>query len=86
MIELALCYFTSQRDKEARGWMYLKDVVEISEGSKVFTISTPSRSMTIAGETAAEHVAWLTQLVQLCPRANLIDIKCWYRITILVRL
>lgn len=75
MTELVLSYFKSQRDKDAKSWIYLKDVTEIYEEDKVFTIVTPSRSITIEAETAAEHVEWMQTLVNFCPRAKSNRIK-----------
>jgi len=30
----ALCYYTHPREKEAKGWMYLEDVAELSDSPK----------------------------------------------------
>ena len=68
--ELALCYYKTQRVKEPDGWMYLKDVQEISDDEKSFTLRSPSRSMTLEGQTHAEHRLWLQGLVLLCSNAD----------------
>lgn len=68
--ELALCYYKAQRVKEPDGWMYLKDVQEISDDEKSFTLRSPSRSMTLEGQTQAEHRLWLQGLVLLCSNAD----------------
>ena len=75
VVELGLCYFTSQRDKEARGWVYLKDVVEIYDDEKTFTIVSAARSMTMEATTLAEHKFWIQGLVALCPQAKTTGIR-----------
>ena len=30
----ALCYYTHPREKEAKGWMYLEDVAELTDSPK----------------------------------------------------
>ena len=43
MEELALCYFKSNKDKEPKGWMFLKDVTDIFEEQSLFTLVSVSR-------------------------------------------
>lgn len=73
--ELALCYFTTQRHTEARGWIFLKDVTDISDDGITFTITTPSRSLMMEAHTKAEHRLWLRGIVELCPMANTSKMK-----------
>ena len=68
--ELALCYYKTQRTKEPDGWIYLKDVVEIFDDEKCFTIKAHSRTMTLEGLTHADHRQWLQGLVLLCTNAD----------------
>ncbi|KAG5179510.1 hypothetical protein JKP88DRAFT_247330 [Tribonema minus] len=65
--ELALCYSHSPDDKDFKGWVYLKDVSEISEiGSDFMIISSPARTLRLAAQTRAEHRLWITALCRLC--------------------
>ena len=73
--ELALCYYKSQREKEAKGWIYLRDVVEITDDEKSLTIISTARSMTLEAPSSGEHRLWLQGLVQLCPQAITACIK-----------
>jgi hypothetical protein len=41
--ELALCYYLTPKDKEARGSIFMKDVIAISDDTKSFTLSTHAR-------------------------------------------
>jgi len=41
--ELALCYFKSNKEKDPKGWIFLKDITEILEGNESFTIVSNSR-------------------------------------------
>lgn len=80
-VELALCYYKSQRDKEAKGWVFLKDVAELTDDEKTLTILSPARTMTLEAASCGEHRLWLQGLVQLCPHAVTARIKCeWTRI------
>lgn len=72
--ELALCYFKSAKDRDARGWVYLRDVTQIYEEDsleRTFTIISPSRSMTLEAQTRAEYRLWLQGIVNLCPLADI---------------
>lgn len=80
-VELALCYYKSQRDKEAKGWVFLKDVAELTDDEKTLTILSPARTMTLEAASCGEHRLWLQGLVQLCPHAVTARIKCeWTRL------
>jgi len=68
--ELALCYFKSQRDKEPRGWIYVKDVSEIVDTETSFTVVSPARTMTIEATTPVELLNWLRDMVESCPHAD----------------
>mmetsp|Transcript_116398 Transcript_116398/g.228377 ORF Transcript_116398/g.228377 Transcript_116398/m.228377 type:complete len:741 (-) Transcript_116398:62-2284(-) len=68
--ELALCYYKSQKDKEPRGWIFMKDVSEIFDSYTSFTLVSPARTMTIETASPDEQVAWLRALVESCPHAN----------------
>ncbi len=68
--ELALCYFESEKDKNAKSWIYLKDVTEIREDNTTFTLASKSRSMTLNAATRAEQRLWLQGLVNICHFAD----------------
>ena len=69
--ELALCYFESDKDKNAKSWIYLKDVTDISEDKdNTFTVSSKSRFMTLYAATRAEQRLWLQGLVNICHFAD----------------
>ena len=68
--ELAFCYFKSQKEKEAKGWIYLKDITEIYDDEKTFTVVSPSRTLCVSVETPTEHKVWLRGLTTLCPWAK----------------
>ena len=72
MDELALCYFTNNTDKEPKGWIYLKDVRELSDDGKIMTITTTSRNMVIKSRAS----------IMVTGNGRLLSIsnKCeWYR-------
>ena len=72
--ELALCYFHGkhQRNEEAKGLIFLNDVVAITEEDKTFTLETSTqRLMTLQSSTKNEHRHWLRGLAERCPNANL---------------
>lgn len=73
--EVALCYFKSPKDKEPRGWIYLKDVVEINDDAKSFTLVSPARTMTIEAHTGGEHSQWLSYLVKHSPNAKIVNLQ-----------
>lgn len=68
--ELALCYFASNKVKDAKGWIFLNDIEEISEDKSTITIVSAARTMTVEAQTIGEHRLWLTALVKLCPNAR----------------
>jgi hypothetical protein len=69
--ELAFCYFKNQKEKEAKGWIYLKDITEIYDDEvKSFTVVSPSRTVTVSANSLAEHKMWLRGLCLLCPWAK----------------
>ena len=74
--EWVLSYFSSQRSKEAKGYIYLRDVSSISSpNDSSLTIASPARTMEVSIETPAEHRMWLEGLVELCPKADLTHVK-----------
>jgi hypothetical protein len=48
----------------------LKDVVEIINEVKTFTIISAARTIILEAQTSAEHDAWLEQLGELCQQAT----------------
>ena len=70
-VDITLCYFKSQHETEARGWIYLKDVTELYEDGKTITIVSMARTITIEAKSRAEHKFWLDGISLLCPFANL---------------
>jgi len=67
---MALCYYHSPKDKEAKGWVYMKDITDIFDDKKNFTVVSASRTMTLEAQSTAEHVLWLQALTHYCPNAN----------------
>ena len=41
--ELALCYFSSNKSREVKGWIFLNDIVEITEDKSFVTVVSPAR-------------------------------------------
>lgn len=81
--ELALCYFKTKEENEARGWIYLKDVTEIFDqtdrgpdrkSKNMFTIVSPARSLTMEASSASDLVVWLQTLRDNCPTADVSNI------------
>jgi len=68
--ELALCYYGSQKDKEAKGWIYLKDVTHIYDEKKTFTIVSDARTMTLEAQSPPEHMLWVQALGNYCQNAS----------------
>lgn len=67
-----MCYFNSPKDTtDAKGWIYLKDVTDISDDEKCFKITSVSRTMVLEAQTKSEHRLWLQGIVELCPKANI---------------
>jgi hypothetical protein len=69
--ELTLAYYASHRTKEAKGFIYLRDVTMIRAMDDLsITLKSPARIMTICTETPSEHSFWLEGLVHLCTSAE----------------
>jgi hypothetical protein len=66
--ELALCYYQNQRESEAKGWIYMKDITSIIEEKKAFIIISHARTMVLEATTAAEHNSWIAELFRACPQ------------------
>jgi hypothetical protein len=60
---MAFCYYHSRKDNEAKGWIYIKDIIEIKDERKYFTVSSAARTMTLEAQNQAEHVLWLQTLI-----------------------
>lgn len=71
--ELALVYYQNQKENEAKGWIYMKDVVRIVEDKKTFSVISPARTMVLEATTAAEHNAWIADLHRACPQLRRAD-------------
>ena len=70
--ELILGYYSSQKVKEAKGFIYLQDVDYIETILPLsFIIHTTARDLTITCQTKPELRMWLEGLVRLCPKANI---------------
>ena len=41
--ELALCYFSSNKSKDVKGWIFLSDIGEITEHKSTLTVVSPAR-------------------------------------------
>mmetsp|Transcript_29020 Transcript_29020/g.53936 ORF Transcript_29020/g.53936 Transcript_29020/m.53936 type:complete len:549 (+) Transcript_29020:155-1801(+) len=67
--ELALCYFSSNKSKDVKGWIFLSDITELSEEKSSLTVVSPARTLTVGTQTIGEHRLWITALVKLCPNA-----------------
>ncbi len=68
--ELALCYYTHPRDKEAKGWLFLDDITSIEDNGQEFTVVSPGRTLVLGTQTAQELESWLRGLCHLCPNAR----------------
>mmetsp|Transcript_11868 Transcript_11868/g.11524 ORF Transcript_11868/g.11524 Transcript_11868/m.11524 type:complete len:593 (-) Transcript_11868:362-2140(-) len=79
--EVTLCYFKSQHEKEARGWIYMKDVTDLYDDGKTITIVSVARSITVEAKSRAEHKFWLEGIANLCPLADKsglqTEVKCF---------
>lgn len=69
--ELALCYYKTAGSTEPRGWVFLKDVVEVREERYDKSVPTmviihPSRTMRLTAKTRAEHRLWFSGIKALC--------------------
>ena len=70
--ECILGYYSSQKVKEAKGFIYLQDVKEIETvGPLGFSLKTPARNLNMLCETKPELKMWLEGLVKLCPEADI---------------
>jgi hypothetical protein len=87
-VELALCYFKSNKESNnsPRGFLYLKDIVEVKEDGSSFTLQTPARcvlrtrgtacscgvnrTMRLSAQTRAQHRLWAKSIIELCPHAK----------------
>ncbi len=78
--EFVLGYYASQKTKEAKGFVYLQDVTDISSQSLSITLRSPARNMTVTCGTPIEQRTWLEGLVQLCPLANIDGIRATIRL------
>ncbi|RYG95593.1 hypothetical protein EON65_55730, partial [archaeon] len=68
--ELALCYYASQREKEAKGWVFIKDITKVIDNIKTFSVVTQARVLVLEAKTSGEHMLWLQELCTLCPHAD----------------
>ncbi|KAH8097662.1 hypothetical protein JL720_560 [Aureococcus anophagefferens] len=69
--KMALCYYKSDRDREPRGWMFLRDITAIREaGPKCFVVEHPSRSYVLHAATTGEHADWVAGLKELVADAQ----------------
>jgi len=69
--ELTLAYYASHRAKEAKGFIYLRDVTSIHATEDLsITIKSPARTINVVIETPSEHAFWLEGLVHLCVNAE----------------
>jgi len=66
--ELALCYYKRSSDQESSGWMFLNDVLSITQdaGTRWITIEHPSRILRIQSPTPAQHRVWFSALSKSC--------------------
>lgn len=67
---MALCYYKSPKDSEPKGWIYLRDVVEVSEDKASFTIVSPARTMTLEANSNVETKIWLSAILAHCKHAK----------------
>lgn len=66
-LEIALCYYKSQHDQEARGWMYMRDIIDLRDNGDSITIVSLARSITIEAKNRTEHDLWFKGVSSLCP-------------------
>ena len=74
--ELALCYFDSPKDKEPKGWVFVKDIQEIYDTHNSFTIVSPARTLKMETETPHDQSSWLKALLECCSNANISRVFC----------
>lgn len=72
-----MCYFTTFKDEDPRGSVFLKDVTSIDEDEdfKSFTLHATSRIITLEAQTRAEHRMWLNGIVHFCPHSSIVGIR-----------
>eukprot|EP01038_Epipyxis_sp_PR26KG_P008010 gene8010-10855_t len=73
--ELALCYYKSPKEREPRGWIYLKDVTEIFDDEKAISVLSMARSMNIEASAMTDHLKWLQNLIDYCPQARTLNVR-----------
>jgi hypothetical protein len=78
--EYVLGYYASQKTKEAKGFVYLQDVTNISSVGLSITLRSPARNITVTCSTPIEQRMWLEGLVQLCPLAEIDGIRAAIRL------
>ena len=66
-VEITLCYFKSPYETEARGWIYLNDVTQISEDGRSIKIVSFARTITVEAKSRAEHNFWFEGISKFCP-------------------
>jgi hypothetical protein len=66
--ELALCYYKRKDEEEKCGWLFVADVVSITQdaATKWITIEHPSRILRIQSPTPAQHRVWFSTLSKCC--------------------
>ena len=70
--EWTLAYYESQRAKEAKGFIYLRDVTSLRALDDLsITVKSSARTMTVFAETQGEHIFWLEGLAHLCSSAEI---------------
>mmetsp|Transcript_20975 Transcript_20975/g.43876 ORF Transcript_20975/g.43876 Transcript_20975/m.43876 type:complete len:559 (+) Transcript_20975:79-1755(+) len=71
--ELALCYYrkSSVPNNERSGWIFLSDVISISQdvADRWITIEHPTRTLRIQSPAAAQHRVWFSTLSKCCRNA-----------------
>lgn len=66
-LEMALCYYKSELDIEPRGWMYMRDIIDLRDNGDTITIVSLARSITIEAKSRAVHEYWFKCVSSLCP-------------------
>ncbi|CAM9207865.1 unnamed protein product, partial [Discosporangium mesarthrocarpum] len=67
--EWALCYYKNRLDNGIRGWIYLRDLKEISEDGDIMKFASAARTLFLSAQTRAEHRLWIVGIAKLCPYA-----------------
>jgi hypothetical protein len=60
-----LVYFQNDKSSDPKGWIFLKDINEITEDGDAFKIVSYARTMVLQASTRAEHRFWVLNLVKL---------------------